>query len=106
MTDDKRSDKRFAIERGVELRFPSGLILHGVTRDLSFSGSFIECDTTGLQVGGECYLSVMLENNEKSTEIFSAIRYQNAEGVGCHFLTFDSGYYQFLTNYSLRASVS
>jgi len=105
MNDDKRGDQRFPIQRGVEIRLLSGAIIYGVTRDLSFGGSFIECDTTVLKGGEECYLSVMLENDEKSAEIFSDIRYYTETGVGCHFLTFDSGYYQFLTNYSLATAL-
>ncbi len=104
MRDDKRIDRRFPIQRGVEIRLVSGDIIYGVTRDLSFSGSFIECDTTGFEAGEECYLAVMLENGKKSAEIFSDIRYFTESGIGCHFLTFDSGYYQFLTNYSLQES--
>ena len=103
---DKRVHQRFLIQRGVRIKLFSGRVICGVTRDLSFSGSFIECDATGMQSGDECYLSLVLENDEVFAEIFSNIRYSNKDGVGCHFLTFDSGYYQFLTNYSLHTSHS
>lgn len=104
MANEKRATQRFAIQRSVEIKLLSGTIVSGVTRDLSFAGSFIECDTSNLQECGECYLSVTLENGDKSAQIFSEIRYHNDHGVGCHFLTFDSGYYQFLTNYSLQTN--
>jgi hypothetical protein len=104
--NDHRSDQRFSIERNVRIKLPSGRIVRGVTRDLSFGGSFIECDVTYLHSGDECYLSVALENDDVSAEIFSLIQYSNKHGIGCHFLTFDSGYYQFLTNYSLQSNHS
>lgn len=106
MMDENRTHKRFAIQRGVEIRLASGYRVSGVTRDLSFGGSFIECDTTNLHSGDECTLSVNLDGEGTAVEIFSDIRYHNEYGVGCHFLTFDTGYYKFLTNYSLQDKVS
>lgn len=102
MNNDKRFDQRFLIQRGVRIKLPSGTIVCGVTRDLSFSGSFIECDTRGLCSGDECYLTVFLENDEESAPIFTDIRFLDKDGIGCHFLTFDNGYYQFLAKYSLQ----
>ncbi len=100
---DNRTQERFEIKRGVQIKLSSGTVVHGITRDLSFSGSFIECDTTDLHFIAECHLLVSLGTDEESAEIFSDIRYYDEDGIGCHFLTFDSGYYQFLTNYSLLA---
>ena len=99
MRNNDRNDQRIFIERDVQIKLPSGRVVCGVTRDLSFGGSFIECDTTFLHSGDDCYLSVELENDGVFAEIFSTICYRNKHGIGCHFLTFDAGYYQFLTNY-------
>ncbi|MDA3833765.1 MAG: PilZ domain-containing protein [Spirochaetales bacterium] len=100
---DNRNHQRFLIQRRVQLRTSSGHVVPGMTRDLSFGGSFIECDTANLQSGEECTLLIMLDDGAGSIEIFGDICYSNNHGVGCQFLTFDSEYYQFLTHYSLES---
>ncbi len=102
MSDDKRIHQRFSVERDVSIRLSSGNVIRGLTRDLSFGGSFIECDTSMLQLEEECYLAIGLENDLDIIEIFSDIRYSTEDGVGCRFLTFNFRYYQFLTHYALH----
>lgn len=99
---DKRKHPRFLIQRHVQLTLSSGRMVVGVTRDLSSGGSFIECDATDLRPGDEFTLSVLLDDGNGSIEIRGDIAYKTRRGVGCHFLTFDSGYDRFLSQYSLH----
>lgn len=100
---DRRNYERRLIQKFALLKLANGLILEGLTRELSVGGGFIECNPgvdTVLIEGEECTIVLSLENEGLTTEIYGSISHTDPQGIGFNFLKINLAYYQFINEQS------
>lgn len=81
MREEKRKHKRLNLNLKAKLKHEGGLVLHGITRNISFGGVFIELDAVP-QVCKDDYFSLVLLGK---VEFTCRVIHSNADGIGFKF---------------------